>query len=132
MQRVYALRNLAQKFSPASEANLGPRELNLLHELSRKHAAVLAEKVGSMERILVPTLSSLGGTAASVHPAGGAAAWQPAAEDLYRSAQRVDVLVSQMLGVTAGTASTSALPTDLMGALEDLRANLDACQKALK
>jgi hypothetical protein len=58
--------------------------------------------------------------------------WQPAAEEVYRSAQRVDVLISQMLGVTAGKASTSALPSDLMAALQDLRVNLDACQKALK
>jgi len=132
MQRVFALRNLAQKFPPADEARLGSHDLNLLHELSRKHAAALAEKVGSMEQILVPTLSSLGGTAASVHPAGGPAAWQSAAEDIYSSAHRVDVLISQMLGVTAGNASDSALPSDLMTALQDLRGNLDACQKALK
>jgi hypothetical protein len=132
MQRVFALRRLAQKFPPADEAHLGPHDLNLLHELSRKHTAALAEKVGSMEQILVPTLSSLGGTAASVPPAGGPAVWQPAAEEVYRSAQRVDVLISQMLGVTAGKASTSALPSDLMAALQDLRVNLDACQKALK
>jgi hypothetical protein len=37
-----------------------------------------------------------------------------------------------MLGVTAGNASDSALPSELMAALEDLRGNLDACQKALK
>jgi hypothetical protein len=132
MQRVYALRRLAQKFSPAEEAQLGSHDLNLLHELSRKHTAVLAERVGSMEQILVPTLSSLGGTAASVPPAGSPATWQPAAEDVYRSAQRVDVLISRMLGVTAGNASTSALPSDLMAALQDLRVNLDACRKALK
>jgi hypothetical protein len=131
-QRVFALRNLAQKFPPADEARLGPHDLNLLHELSRKHAAVLAEKLDSMERILVPTLSSLGGTAANVHPAGGSAAWQPVTEEIYRSAHRVDVLIAQMLGVTAANASDNALPSDLMAALTDLRGNLDACQKAMK
>ena len=131
MQRVYALRRLAQKFSPDDEAQLGSPDLNLLRELSRKHTAKLSEKVGSMERILVPTLSSLGGTV-SIHPASGHAAWQPAAEDVYRSAHRVDVLISQMLGVTPANASSSALPSDLMAALEELRVNLDDCRKALR
>jgi hypothetical protein len=132
MQRVYALRRLAQKVSPQDEAQLNSRDLDLLHELTRKHTAVLAEKVGTMERILVPTLSSLGGTAVSVHPAGSHTAWQPAAEDVYRSARRVEVLVSQMLGMTAGKASTGALPSDLMSALQELRGNLDDCRKFLK
>jgi hypothetical protein len=132
MQRVYALRRLAQKISPQDEALLNSRDLDLLHELTRKHTAVLAEKVGTMERILVPTLSSLGGTAASVHPAGSHTAWQPAAEDVYHNARRVEVLVSQMLGMTAGNASTGALPSDLMNALQELRGNLDDCRKLLK
>jgi len=132
MQRVYSLRRLAQKISPQDEALLNSRDLDLLHELTRKHTAVLAEKVGTMERILVPTLSSLGGTAVSVHPAGSHTAWQPAAEDVYRSARRVEVLVSQMLGMTAGKASTGALPSDLMSALQELRGNLDDCRKFLK
>ena len=132
MQRVYALHRLAQKFSPDDEARLGSADLNILHDLSRKHIAVLAEKVGAMERILVPTLSSLGGTAAGVQPAGDRATWQPAAEDLYRSARRFDVLVSQMLGMTSGNSSTSALPSELMTALKDLEGNLNECQKSLE
>ena len=91
---------------------------------------MLLEKVGAMERILVPALSSMGGAAASVHPAGHTA-WQPAAEDIYQSARRVEVLVSQMLGMTAGKASTNALPSDLLAALSDLHANLDDCQKLM-
>jgi hypothetical protein len=130
MPRVYALRKLAQKFSPTNETQLGARDIDLLHELSRKHAAALLEKVGAMERILVPALSSLGGTAPSVHPAGHTA-WQPAAEDVFQSARRVEILVSQMLGMTAGKASTNALPSDLLAALSELHANLDDCRKFL-
>jgi anti-sigma factor RsiW len=132
MQRVYALHRLAQKFSPDDEARLSSTDLNTLHDLSRKHIAVLTEKVGAMERILVPTLSSLGGTAAGVQPAGDRATWQPAAEDLYRSARRFDVLVSQMLGMTPGNSSNSAVPSELMTALRDLEGNLGECQKSLE
>jgi anti-sigma factor RsiW len=127
MQRVFALHRLAQKFPAEGEAKLSGQDLSLLHELSRKHTAALAEKIGGMEKILVPTLSSLGGTAASVSPAAHAN-WQPAAEDLYRSAQRLDVLIAQMLGMTAGNAS----PSELMTALNELHADLDECQRALK
>jgi anti-sigma factor RsiW len=127
MERVFALRNLARKFSPADEARLNAQDLSLLHELSRKRAAELAEKIVSMESILVPTLSSLGGTAATSHPASHAS-WQSAADDLSSSAQRVDKLISQMLGMTPG----NARPSDLMTALNELHANLDDCQKALK
>jgi len=127
MQRVYALRRLALKFSPEDEAKLTSQDLDLLRDLSRKHIAVLAEKVGGMERILMPALASIGGTAAAVHPAAHAS-WQPAAEDLLRSARRVDVLVSQILGMTPG----NAVPTELMAALQELRANVDDCQRILK
>ena len=127
MQHVYALHRLALKFSPEDEAKLSSQDLNLLHELSRKHTGLLAEKVGSMERILVPALSSLGGTMATVHSAGHAS-WQPAAEDLFRSARRVDMLISQILGMTPG----NAVPSELMAALQNLRSNLDDCQKTLK
>jgi len=131
MKRVYALHNLAQKFSPEAEAKLRAQDLSLLHELSRKHTAVLAEKVGEMEKMLIPTLSSLGGTAASV-PVTGHMSWQSATDDVYRSGRRMEVLISQMLGMTQGKASANALPSDLMAALGELRADLDDCGKALR
>ena len=131
MKRVYALHNLAQKFSPDAEAKLSSQDLSLLHELSRKHTAVLAEKVGAMDKLLVPTLSSSGGTAASVSGTGHNS-WQSAADDVYRSGRRVDLLISQMLGMTQGKASANALPSDLLAALSELRADLDDCGKALR
>jgi hypothetical protein len=127
MKRVYAVHNLAQKFSPEDEAQLSSHDLDLLHDLSRKHTAELAEKIAGMEKILIPTLTSLGGAAAGAHPASHAK-WQPATEDVFSSANRVDKLISQMLGMTPG----NALPSDLMSALRELRANVEDCQKALK
>jgi anti-sigma factor RsiW len=132
MQRVYALHRLAEKFPQPDEAQLNSSDVNLLHELSRNHAAKLAENVSAMERILVPTLGALGGTAASLHPAADYPNWQAAAEDAYRSAQRVDVLVSQVLGMTADKASARTLPSELITALKDLEGNLAECRKLLE
>ena len=131
MKQVYALHSLSQKFSPEEEAKLSAQDLTLLHELSRKHAAALAEKLGGMEKMLVPTLSSLGGSSAASHPVAHSN-WQPAADDVFRSARRVEVLMSQVLGMTQASASTNTLPSDLLAAMNELRANLDDCQKALK
>jgi len=130
MKRVYALHSLAQKFPAASEAQLSAKDRELLTTLSREHAAVLSQKVSTLESLLLPTLSSLGGTAALVHAAPHAA-WQPAVEDLFRSSSRVDKLVSVMLGMTPSEGSTSSLPTDLLSALKDLQSNLDDCQRLI-
>jgi hypothetical protein len=131
MKQVYALHNLSQKFSPEDEAKLSAQDLTVLHELSRKHAAALAEKVGSMDKMLVPALSSLGGAVAAAHPAAYTN-WQPAAEGVFQSARRVEVLISQMLGMTQASNATNALPSDLIAAMNELRANLDGCRKALQ
>jgi len=131
MQRVYAVHRLSQKISTDDEAGLSSTDLNVLRDIYRKHTAVLAEKFGGMERTLLPTLTALGGTA-GVSPTPSHTAWQPVADDLYKNARRVEVLVSQMLGMTPGNPPTSALPSELMAALKDLQGNLDECQKFLQ
>ena len=130
MKRVYALRTLAQKFPSDTESQLDAKDRELLTTLSREHTAVLSQKVSTLENLLLPTLSSLGGTAALVH-ATPHAAWQPAVEDLFRSSARVDKLVSIMLGMTPSDGSTSSLPTELLSALKDLQSNLDDCQRLI-
>jgi hypothetical protein len=130
MKRVYALRALAQKFPPDTESQLTAGERELLMTLSREHTAVLSQKVSTLASLLLPTLSSLGGTAALVHAAPHAA-WQPAVEDLFRSSAHVDKLVSIMLGMTPSDGSTASLPTDLLSSLKDLQSNLDDCQRLI-
>jgi anti-sigma factor RsiW len=130
MQRVYALRTLAQKFSTDSESQLNAKDREILTTLSREHAAVLSQKVSTLESLLLPTLSSLGGTAALAQAAPHAA-WQAAVEDLFRSSTRVDKLVSIMLGMTPSDGSTASLPTDLLSAMKDLQSNLDDCQRLI-
>ena len=129
MDRVYAVHRMAQKFPAEDEQRLSPNDVSLLHELTRKHTAVLADRVGEMERILAPALSSLGGTAASVSPVARAS-WQQAAEDVFNKARRVEILESQMLGMSS-TAPGSALPSELLSSLKELRASLADCQKLL-
>jgi len=131
MQHVYALRRLAQKFSPADEAQFSAQDLNLWHELTRKQTAKLLDKVSGMERLLVPTLAAIGGSASNVQPAAHSS-WQPAAEEVYRDARRVELLVSQMFAMTPDTTSANVLPSQLLTALKDLHANLDECQKFLQ
>jgi Putative zinc-finger len=131
MKQVYALHNLVQKFSPEQEAKLSPQDLTVLHELSRKHAGALAEKLDGMEKMLAPTLTSLGGTAPTSHPPTHSN-WQPAADDVFRSARRVEVLISQVLGMTQASAPANTLPSDLLAAMNELRANLADCQKVLQ
>ena len=131
MQRVYALRQLAQRFPADREAQLSAQDSNSLHELSRKHIAVLAEKVSGMERLLDSPLSSLGATAGATR-ATDRAGWQAASEDTYRSARRVEVLLSQLFGMTPEKASAGTLPSDLMSAMKELQADVDDCQKFLK
>src|SRR5208283_1541102 len=109
----YALHSLAQKFPAGAESQLNAKDRELLTTLSREHAAVLSQKVSTLESLLLPTLSSLGGTAALVHSAPHAA-WQAAVEDLFRSSSRVDKLVSVMLGMTPSEGSTASLPNDLL------------------
>jgi hypothetical protein len=130
MKRVYALRTLAQKFPADTELQLNSSDRELLMTLSREHAAVLSQKVSTLESLLLPTLSSLGGTAALVHAAPHAA-WQSAVEDLFHSSTRVDKSVSIMLGMTPSDGSTASLPTDLLSALKDLQSNLDDCQRLI-
>ena len=130
MKRVYALHTLAQKFPADTESQLNAKDRELLTTLSREHAAVLSQKVSTLESLLLPTLSSLGGTAALVHAAPHAA-WQSAVEDLFRSSTRVDKSVSIMLGMTPSDGSTASLPTDLLSALKDLQSNLDDCQRLI-
>jgi hypothetical protein len=131
MSRVYALHNLAQKFPLAEESKLSAQDSQMVRDLSRKHTAQLAETLGKMDRILVPTLSSLGGTSANAHSAIHAD-WQLAAEDTLQSARNVDRLISQMLGMTKGNISTAALPSNLLAALKEFQGNLDDYQKLLK
>jgi hypothetical protein len=128
MSRAYALRALAQRFPEGTEMSAQDRAL--LADLAREHMKVLSSQMNDLSRTLAPVLVSLGGSPAQGRPAISHAAWQAAAEDAFRDARRVEVLLSTLLGVTPESANAE-VPTELLGAFADLRTALDDCQRLL-
>jgi hypothetical protein len=52
--------------------------------------------------------------------------WQPATEELFQSARRVDKLLGVMFGAATGESSSEQLPSQLLFSLAQLRSGLDA------
>jgi anti-sigma factor RsiW len=130
MSGAYALRALAQRFPEETERTLSPQERQLLRDMARENAATLSKEASAIERALNPILTAMGGSAA-VRSAPVQSAWEPASEEVFRSARRVEVQVSVLLGATRGDGSTDRLPSELLSAIRDLRANLEQCQQLL-
>jgi hypothetical protein len=123
MSRAYALRRLADRFSKDTEATLEPADRQVLKNLNREHAAMIKQQAAQIERLLTPVLAPLGA------PADGGSksairsdAWQPATEELFQNARKVETLVALMLGVAPGTPSAQ-LPSDVLSSVSQLRAN---------
>ena len=128
MSRAYALRRLAEIFPTDDGMNLKDRDV--LRTMARQHATALGAEIASLDRMLAPLAVSLGGSVAPrTSPAG--ASWQPAAEELARAAHRLEVLVSVLLGVTPGNHPAARLPSDLLEAMSEVRADLDVCLHSL-
>jgi len=102
MSRVYALRRLAQQFPAEAEAGMRPGDRRTLHALGAEHAAALAKDLQKIASTVPPVLSGLG-AAGSSPAASSASAWQAAAENLFTSGRRVETLLAEVLGVSAGT-----------------------------
>ena len=126
---AYALRQLAQQFP--SDAAMNDPDRATLRVLVRDHLAALSAPSSSFDQVLVPVLTGLGATASS-HPATPTAdTWQRAAEQVFQAARRIEVLSSVLLGVTPGESVHADLPSELLGAVKDLRADLDQNQRLL-
>lgn len=130
MSHAYALRALAQRFPADKEAGLSPQDRRLLRDLAGENAAALSKEASGLERALSPILAAMGGSAVT-RPAATQSAWEPASEELFQASHRVEVLVSVMLGVTRGDGSTGHLPSELLSAIRELRADVDRCQQLL-
>ena len=130
MARAYAARRLAQRFPPEAEAELTRAERQVLGRLNQEHLDVLAREAAEIERVVAPVLAPLGGTAggarATIAPGDS---WQAAAEKLFQSARRVETLLAAVLGVA--DAPGGHLPADLLSAVARLRANAEACGRAV-
>jgi hypothetical protein len=128
MAHAYALRLLAQQFP--SDASMSEQDRATLRGLVRDHLESMAVPVASFEHSLVPVLNGLGAASNSA-PNAAYNAWQGASEQVFQAARRVEVLSSMLLGVTPGQSADPDLPSKLLGAVNELRADLDQNQRLL-
>jgi anti-sigma factor RsiW len=127
MAHAYALRLLAQKFP--TDVSMNEQDRATLRGLARDHLVALAAPLADFDLVLVPVLTGLG--AASSNTATVADTWQGAAEQVFQAARRIEVLSSLLLGVTPGENVHANLPSELLGAVNELRADLDQNQRLL-
>jgi hypothetical protein len=114
------------RFPVAVEAELSPQDLATLRRLQREHTAALRQQTVELEQILKPALKSAG--RGSPSPSLSSSAWQPATEELFQSARSVEKLLAVMFGAAPGdmAANTAQLPAQLLSAITDLRAKVEA------
>jgi hypothetical protein len=127
MDRAYALRTLARTFPVAVESGLSSTDRRMLRDMLRDHLSHLSKQVSEVQSLLQPSLSALG---ASVQARGVSegTVWQSSVEDVIRASKLVEVRLSVLLGVTPAQNSTSTqLPSDVLTALADLRAQTEHC-----
>jgi hypothetical protein len=135
MAHAYALRSLAQQFP--NDASLNETDRATLRGLARDHLVAMAAPLASFDQVLVPVLTGLGATSSSrpaladAAQAAWQASWQGTAEHLFQAARRVEMLSSMLLGVASGDSVHADLPSELLGAVNDLRADLDQNQRLL-
>ncbi|HWC97822.1 MAG TPA: zf-HC2 domain-containing protein [Candidatus Sulfopaludibacter sp.] len=129
MSRARALRKLAQRFQPSDETQMTAEDRRVLKEMALEHVTAISGTVQTLQHALNPVMTSLGGSAAR-HSASQAASWQASSEDLVRASLRLQMRISVLLGVAAGQNSAD-LPSDVLNAVSDLRADLDRCQQLL-
>jgi hypothetical protein len=123
MSRAYALRRLAEQFPREAESELAAQDRRLLGSLVSEHTSALQRQTAELDRLLRPALGS-----AKISPEGGALtpSWQPATEELFQSARRLDKIVAVIFGAAAGDSSIQPSPTQLMSSLAQLRRSLDS------
>jgi anti-sigma factor RsiW len=127
MARAYALRRIEERFPAAVEAQLGPEDFTTLRCMQREHTAALLQQVIQLDQTLKPAFKSVG-QASGLSLASQRLALQPATEELFQSARRVEKLLAVVFGAAPpdDASNTTQLPAQLMSALTELRANVEA------
>jgi hypothetical protein len=123
MSRVYALRRLAEQFPADAEAQLSGPDRQLLHLLQHEHITALRQQTSELDRLLKPMRASARGS--SSNGAIAATAWQPATEEVFQSARRVEKLLAVIFGAAPGESADNQLPSQLLASLAQLRAKVD-------
>jgi hypothetical protein len=126
MSRAYALRRLAELFPPDVESQLSPQDRQLLRHLQQEHTAALRQQAAELNRMLKPVLPSAGGTRGGALVSG---AWQPATEDLFQTARRVEKLLAVMFAAAPGESADDQVPAQLLSNLTQLRAKLEGYER---
>jgi len=129
MARAYALRRLAQEFSPAAEREMGAPDRRLLRSMAREHLAALAAGFQGIDAAVSPLLSTRGSGAAQ-EPRAAAGAWQDEAEQALRAAREVETALAALLG-TAPSEGGADLPSRFTSAMSNLKASIERCQRLL-
>jgi hypothetical protein len=122
MSRAYALRHLAELFPPEVESQLSAQDRQLLRHLQQEHIAALRQQAADLNRMLKPVLPSAGGTHGGALLTG---AWQPATEDLFQTARRVEKLLAVMFAAAPGESADDQIPAQLLSNLTQFRAKLE-------
>jgi len=123
MSRAYALRRLAEQFPAEVEAELTGQDRRLLGSLVGEHTDALRHHTAELDRLLRP---ALGAVSAAPDGAASSGAWQPATEELFQSARRVDTMIAVLFGAAAGDTPGEQSPAQLLSSLAQLRTRLDA------
>jgi hypothetical protein len=133
MARAHALRNLAERFPPSAEAQLGDHDKSLLATLRREHAQVLSGAAAEILDSVKPALAALG--AENEHSPSEAALgpdWQAGAEQVFASAQQVDQLLNVLLAGADTRLAPAEIPARLASASARFRARAAAYRDTLK
>jgi hypothetical protein len=129
MARAYALRRLAQEFSPPAERELGAPDRRLLRSMAREHLAAMAAGFQGIDGAVSPLLATRdSGTARE--PRATAGNWQDAADEALRAAREVETALAALLGA-APAEDGADLPSRFASAMSNLRASLELCQRLL-
>jgi hypothetical protein len=126
MSRAYALKRLAERFPMKTEPELGAQDREFLRSLRHEHTEGLRRQTAEIDRLLRPALAPVAGPARP-EPAGiPSGAWQPATEELFQSARRVEKMLAVLFGAAAGEGPDETLPSELLSKLAQLRVRLEA------
>jgi hypothetical protein len=120
MARAHALRKLAERFAPETEAQLSIVDRRLLASLRIDHAEVFFHEAGEIEKSMKPVLAEIGAQAPpQSSPAQGS--WQSATQQLWTSAQDTDRMLGMFLAGHGGSGSPQT-PAAVAKALAQLEA----------
>jgi len=128
MAHAFALRSLAEQFP--DEAALSEADRASLHAMVFDHISAMGAPAANFDSSLTPVLTGLGATAQTRRTPADSA-WQGSAEHVFQAAGRVEMLSSLLLGVARGEKANADLPSELLGAVSDLRSHLEQNQRLL-